>query len=91
MPAVLTEFLGNGGGAALRARVTRADGLTPGRGADGALLLDEWEESAGPVTNAPVRRDFSYSIEVTPPKGAAVQKGVGFKPVKSWDSVDISL
>ncbi len=75
----------------LRAAVTGADGLTPGRDAPGALLLDEWEESAGDVAHQPVRREFSYAIEITPPQGGAVQVYADLRPTQSWQVVEAKL
>lgn len=74
-----------------RVAVTDADGLTPGHGEEGALLLDAWEESAGNVANEPVRREFSHAIEITRPKEDAVQVLTGLRPVQSWQVVEVML
>ena len=73
-----------------RTAVTEAEGLTPGRGADKALLLDEWEEAAGPVANKPTRKDYTYTITVTPRSGKPAQRA-GFQPKESWQKVQIQI
>ena len=74
-----------------RVAVTGAEGMTPVRGMEGALLLDEWEESAGMIADEPVRRDYSYTIEITPYRGKAVHAHTGLLPNKSWEIIEVNL
>ncbi len=71
------------------AATTDARGLTPGRGLPGALLLDEWEETAGTAENQPVRREFSYTVNVKPGPGTRLPAQAGFHPTQSWAVIEV--
>ncbi len=75
----------------VRTAMTGAGGMTPGRGEPGALLLDEWEETAGESANQPVRREFSYRLTVTPRKKTPVCISEKYFPTQSWQIVETTL
>lgn len=73
-----------------REQRTGADGRTPGKGQDGAILLTEFIKKATDVPNQPEATTFSYTFRATA-QGyrAGILKGV--QPKQSWDTFKIVL
>ncbi len=75
----------------IRKALTGADGQTPGRNESGALLLDEWEESAGEIENQPAIRKYSYAVCITPRGGDQAQVLEDYFPTQSWQKVTVEV
>ena len=74
----------------LRQAATGADGLTPGEGADGALLLSELVIRAPQEADGePVRSDYTWTIEAH--AGDRSGRVEGFTPQESRQIVDITI